>query len=175
MSEETLEELVESYSRVALDEIAEALGLDSADYPNKRSISEAILTAKEEQRERERMERERERERMANEREERIQELKNKMVENTVRGKIAAIKVTAEMMQKSVKALQSEIQKQMNENMEAAATMQSGTQELQSLIEEQVKENQAVAKDFQSRVVAMQTDIKGQMNANETYVKNFYG
>jgi len=170
MSEETVEDLMVSYNRVALDEIADAIGLDSAQYPNKRSIAEAILTAKAEQRETERM---------VNEREADMQELKKKMVENTVRGKIAAIKVTAEKMQKSVKSLKSEFPKQMKENEQAIA-------EFNTSVQEQTNENQEA-------VVTMQTGIKGQMNENreavagiqssveeqisekQAYVKNFYG
>jgi len=159
MSEGNIEELVESQSRAELDEMAEALGLNSTDYPNKRSIAEAILKTREEQQERERIEREREA---------RTQELKKKMTEDTVKGKIAAIKVTADNMQKSVKALQSEIKKQMKENEQATAEFQAGVQEL-------MNKYQAFTKELQSRVDAMQTSIKEQANENQEYVKDFYG
>jgi len=168
MAEQTVEELVESYSRRELDDMAESLGLNSADYPNKASIAQALLKARREKREREMMERqrlERERER---EREARIQELKKKMTEDTVKGKIAAIKATAEKMQKNVAALQSGIKEQMKENVEAVTAIQSGVQDL-------MNKYQAFSKDLQSRVAAMQADIKEQMNENQIYVKNFYG
>jgi len=159
MAEETVEELVGSHSRAELDGMAEALGLNSADYPNKRSIAEAILKAREEQGERERIEREREA---------RIEEMRKKMLENTVKGKIAAIKATSEKMQKNVAALQSEISKQMEENREAVAAIQSGVQGL-------MNNYKAFAKDMEANIKEMQADIKEQMNENQTYVKNFYG
>ena len=177
MSEQTVEELMRSCSRAELDKMAEALGLNSVDYPSKRSIAEAILKTREEQRERKRIEKERGG---------RIQELKKKMTEDTVKGKIVAIKVTADKMQKSVASLQSDIKataekmqegvkelqagvkEQMNENREAVAANQAGVQEL-------VNKYQAFAKELQSRVVAMQTSIKEQVNENQEYVKDFYG
>jgi len=177
MSEENVEELVGSYSRAELDGMAEALGLSSADYPNKRSIAEVILKTREEQRERERIEREREAS---------IQELKKKMTEDTVKGKVAAIKVTADNMQKGVKALQSEFKKQMKENEQAMAELQAGvTQQMnenkeaiaanQAGVQELVNKSRVFAKELQSRVVAIQTSIKEQVNENQEYVKEFYG
>ena len=52
MSDKTLEGLVRSYARQDLEEMAETLGLNSSDYPNKWTIAEAILKKREEQRER---------------------------------------------------------------------------------------------------------------------------
>ena len=87
--------------------MAEALGLNPLDYPNKRSIAEVILRARREQRERERVEKEREA---------REGEVRKKMSVSTVKGKMAAIKATAEKMQKAVKELQAGIEEQANEN-----------------------------------------------------------
>jgi gas vesicle protein len=91
-----------------------------------------------------------------------------KMTENTVKGKIAAIKSTADQMQKSVKALQSEFKKQMEENKQAIAEFRSSVKEL-------MNKYQAFAKELQSRVVAMQASIKEQAGENQAYVKDFYG
>jgi hypothetical protein len=166
VSEETVEILVGSYSRAELDGMAEALGLNSADYPNKISIAEAILKTREEQREREWIEREREA---------RIQELKKKMTEDTVKGKIAAIKVTAGNMQKSVKALQSEVKERARAYRVFAKELQSLVAAMQTSIMEQVNENQEYVKEFYGLVAAMQTSIMEQVNENQEYVKEFYG
>jgi len=149
MSEESVKDL-ESYTRRELDEMAEALGLKSTDYPNKRSIAQAILKAREEQRETERIKSEQERERMEREREVPVQELKKKMSEKTVKGKMAAIEV------------------QMMENRQAIAKSQSGVQQL-------LKKFQAYPKELQKAVADMQTSIKEQISENEVFIKNFYG
>jgi len=163
MYEETVEELMGSYSRAELDGMAEALGLSSADYPNKRSIAEVILKTREEQRERERIEREREAS---------IQELKKKMTEDTVKGKIAAIKVTANNMQK-------EFKKQMKENEQAIAEFQAGVKQQMNENRDAIAANQAGVQELvnKSRVFAkeLQTSIKEQVNENQEYVKEFYG
>jgi len=171
MSEETVKELMENYSRAELDGMAEALGLNSTNYPNKRSITEAILKTREKQLERERIERER----IEREREASIQELKKKMTEDTVKGKIAAIKIADDNMQKSVKALQSEFKKQMKENEQAIAANQAGVQELVNEYRVFVNKYPVFAKEFSIAVVAMQTSIKEQVNENQEYVKEFYG
>jgi hypothetical protein len=93
-----------------------------------------------------------ERERKAN-----IQELKKKMTEDTVKGKMAGIA------------------QQMIENREAIAASQAGVQELVNKARLFEKETQKYAKEHQLHVKELQLHIKDQANENLKYVKAFYG
>jgi len=186
MSGESVEEL-ESHTRKELDEIGESLGLRSTDYPNKRSIAEAILKARKEQRERETMEKERERGGIRRE-EAPVEELKKKMTKDTVKGKIATIRLTAEKMRDDVTGMlqdgvsklkagmtemQRGIQEQANENVQAIARFKGGVREIlkgvravQSCIKEQVTENRKAAATFHSGVQELLSSVQEQMKDN---------
>jgi len=161
MYNETVEELMGRSSRAELDGMAKALGINSADYPNKRSLAEVLLRTRDEQRKKERVDKERvdkervDKERVDKERVERmrkanIQELKKKMTEDTVKGKMAGIPL------------------QMIENREAIAASQAGVQEL-------ANKARAFEKETQKRVKELQSHAKEQANENQRYVKEFYG
>jgi len=167
MSEEGVEEL-EKYTRRELDEIAESLGLKSADYPNKSSVAQAILKAREEQRETERIKSEQERERMEREREVRVQELKKKMSEKTVKGKKAAIEVQTMENQQAITKSQSNVQQLLKK-------FQAYSKESQSNVQQLLKKFQAYSKELQKAVADMQTSIKEQTSENQAFIKNFYG
>ena len=179
MSEENIEEL-EKYARRELDQIAKSLGLKSIDYQNKRSVVEAILEVREEQREEEA----------------RFQELKKRMREDTVKGKIAGIKFTAKKMRqyadkilqegvsklkagiaemwKGVTDIQTSIQEQSKENTQAIANLREGVREMQegirafqSSIKEQAKENKRAVAAVHSGIQEFQSLIQKQMTKNQ--------
>ena len=158
MYNETVEELMGRSSRAELDGMAKALGINSADYPNKRSLAEVLLRTRDEQRKKERVDKERvDKERVERERKANIQELKKKMTEDTVKGKMAGIA------------------QQMIENREAIAASQAGVQELVNKARLFEKETQKYAKEHQLHVKELQLHIKDQANENLKYVKAFYG
>ncbi|HIE32320.1 MAG TPA: hypothetical protein EYP67_08120, partial [Methanosarcinales archaeon] len=184
---ETIDELIAEHSRKGLEEIAAELGVDASDtakYPNKTSVAEAIVEA---------------RENVLREAHEASQEIPEVEVQASVQSKLhigekgvfakrAAMDERASTIQKGVSEMQKDIsgmqksigaQKRVNEG--AFANIGAGINELQSGIDRKAGEMQSGASEMQSGVVEMQNAIleleKGIMEFRDefgNYEKDFY-
>ena len=173
--ESYVDELVAEFKRIELNEIALSLGLNPADYPNKRAIAEAILKA-------------REREEAPIEgkvtahpvEEEALEEIVEEEVEkvspDTVRGKMEAIMEKAVEFKTFARAFQNSAQKLVKDYENYMKTeFKPGVKAFYESVKEQVKENEAALAALKSGVQELMSSIQEQVKENKNFVKQFYG
>lgn len=171
-----IEELVAEYSRGELNEIASGLGLDPDDYPNKRSIAEAILVAREHE------EAPMEEALLEYPIVEEVTKEVEKVSPDTVRGKIKAIMDSAVEFNAAAQTFQRSVQAQVKENEDAvknihafAPVFQQSVAAFQQTVQAQVKENEAALAAIKSGVQELMSGIQEQVKEHENFVKQFYG
>ena len=167
-----VEELVAEFKRRELNEIARSLGLNPDDYPNKRTIADAILEA-----------REMEEAPIEGEvtspppEEETLEKIVEEEVEivnpNTVRGKMKAASEKAAEFNDYASAL---LEIGQDELRKGVATFNRSVQEQIKNYEKYIKKEFTEGiRAFHKSVKAFQQSIREQVNENQDYVKRFYG
>ncbi|MEW5759642.1 MAG: hypothetical protein AB1779_02620 [Candidatus Thermoplasmatota archaeon] len=155
MPEETVEELMSTYSRSELDGIAEKLGLDPKEYPNKEAIARAIISARKRPPVKAKPKKE-------YPKKVGIRSVKDIQAENeeAVKKIHADVKEQIEVNEEAVKKIHADVKEQIEKNEAAVKKITAGIPPIRNAIEKKVEEIQAAAKE--------------QAKENEAYVRKFY-